>query len=421
MMKALWALVVSGLLGYVAYYLFADAPSYTYNHSTDKDDGSFLSGLGDPALIPLVSVGEFLIRREDVDFEHQLYDAVRHKKLESHVELADQDDNENDQDDDSEQDYEASLRVFFLQSLIKRKLLYEMLSDDSQFDPRGEAIMSACEQEFEGYVATLQEINALTASLQKEKLRLRLCESRAIAAYIDEHINGDVHVSEAEIKAYYQEHRMEFFAAKRILIRHIHFVDERSARKVAAKVNSQNFARYAQKYSIAAEASQGGLLGPFAAHEMPPFFTQVFRLKLRRVSSIVKSPYGYHIFLPLKKYPEKIFSLSEVRNTIVQRLEQQYKKERYQEWFQLALNTVPVRFASHPEQLPHLLLTHNNKHNYKNNNKISYSMMSSDTPSKSVSSESTDQTDQGYNPAFSTTDHLELLDMPAKNPKQESP
>lgn len=69
-------------------------------------------------------------------------------------------------------------------------------------------------------------------------------------------------VTQAEVLSYFQAHKEEFKRIVSVKARHIRLADEASARRVIAEVNQgTSFAQLAQRYSSAADASQGGDLG----------------------------------------------------------------------------------------------------------------------------------------------------------------
>ncbi len=71
------------------------------------------------------------------------------------------------------------------------------------------------------------------------------------------------------------------------------------------------------KHSIAPEARVGGDLGEFAKETMPPVIGDVaFSLSEGRYSSIVDSPYGFHIVRVDKKIPARTKEPHQLRQEV---------------------------------------------------------------------------------------------------------
>jgi peptidyl-prolyl cis-trans isomerase C len=81
------------------------------------------------------------------------------------------------------------------------------------------------------------------------------------------------------------------------------------------------------------DAKKGGDLGFFAKGEMPPEFEKaVFSLPVGRLSDLVKSEYGYHVFLVEEKRKAAQLTLEEVRADIRETLLSEKKEQAYQTW-----------------------------------------------------------------------------------------
>jgi peptidyl-prolyl cis-trans isomerase C len=95
------------------------------------------------------------------------------------------------------------------------------------------------------------------------------------------------------------------------------------------------FAELAEQYSLSPDAQQGGDLGFFGRGEMPPEFDDiVFELPVNRLSDLVKSEYGYHIFLVEEKRKATRLSKQEAEEEIRSTLEANKKEDVYLNWLQ---------------------------------------------------------------------------------------
>jgi parvulin-like peptidyl-prolyl isomerase len=97
----------------------------------------------------------------------------------------------------------------------------------------------------------------------------------------------------------------------------------------------QDFAALAKKYSTTSEAEAGGDLGYFSASEMPAFMTDaVSGLKKGEISTIVKSPYGWHIFRVEDIAEAQTPKFEDVRNEVYDRYFEEKKDEYFSSWME---------------------------------------------------------------------------------------
>lgn len=142
-------------------------------------------------------------------------------------------------------------------------------------------------------------------------------------------------VGELEIDAYYAEHRAEFDRPEQVRARQIVVADQASGEQVLARLRrGEPFAEVAKSVSLSPDAAAGGDLGFFGLGEMPPEFDVVFKLPVGTPSTLIRSDYGYHLFLVEEKRPAARISRQEATREIRSRLEAERREAVYQEWFQ---------------------------------------------------------------------------------------
>jgi peptidyl-prolyl cis-trans isomerase C len=143
-------------------------------------------------------------------------------------------------------------------------------------------------------------------------------------------------VTEAEVAEYYRQNQAEFDRPEQVRARQILVETEAEGERLLGLLRSgESFAEVAGKYSLSPDSEQGGDLGFFARDEMPAEFdTTVFSLPVGRVSELVKSPYGVHIFQVEEKRQAKRLSLQEAAGEIRARLLRQAEEAVYQRWLQ---------------------------------------------------------------------------------------
>lgn len=132
--------------------------------------------------------------------------------------------------------------------------------------------------------------------------------------------------SEKEIAAYYKKHRDQFRTPEMIRARHIvknvdEHHDEESARAAIEQAESElrngtSFEEIADSHSDC--AGNGGDLGWFPRGEMVDEFEKaVFALPVGKVSTIFRSPFGFHLARLEGRKPEGVRPLAEVKEEIV--------------------------------------------------------------------------------------------------------
>lgn len=143
-------------------------------------------------------------------------------------------------------------------------------------------------------------------------------------------------VSAEDVRAAYQQdeagfNRPEQVRARQILVESIAEGD----RLLGLLRSGEPFEKLARLHSLSPDGQQGGDLGFFARGEMPPEFDAVvFSLPTGRVSELVQSPYGVHIFLVEAKRPAKTLTLEEAAAEIRARLLRRAEEAVYQQWLQ---------------------------------------------------------------------------------------
>jgi peptidyl-prolyl cis-trans isomerase C len=116
---------------------------------------------------------------------------------------------------------------------------------------------------------------------------------------------------------YFEEHKAEYGAPARVQIRQIVVAEKPKAEALRGEIEKGgDFAELARANSIGPEASEGGMLPPFAKGEMPEAFDRAFEVEPGRVSPVIESPYGFHLFLVVARLPAHEASFDEVREKI---------------------------------------------------------------------------------------------------------
>lgn len=172
----------------------------------------------------------------------------------------------------------------------------------------------------------------MTVDQLKAQIRNQLVTQKLV-----ETLSANQKVSDADIKAYYDKNKAQFYdsAAKRAS--HILFKseDEATAKKVLAQLQdkSTTMAAAAKKYSIdTASATKGGDLGWPTQAYVPEFQAALDKLSKGQMSGLVESQYGIHIVKVTDVRSGSQKSLAEVKSQIQQIIIQQRRSDAYQQF-----------------------------------------------------------------------------------------
>lgn len=131
---------------------------------------------------------------------------------------------------------------------------------------------------------------------------------------------ADLGVRDDEIHAYYEEHRKDFLVPERVRVSQILLDTETQAVDVLRRLGNaseEEFRKVARDKSIGPEAFKGGAMGVFKAGDLPFEMEKVvFPLEEGRLSPVVESSYGYHIFRVDRKLPPQLLSEAEAAPSI---------------------------------------------------------------------------------------------------------
>ena len=155
--------------------------------------------------------------------------------------------------------------------------------------------------------------------ISPESSSLVLENNFKIQKYLSLYVYNNVTVNEKEILGHYSQNRREYRKKAEILLHQIKVNNMEKAiqiRKILLK-NPEKFGEIAQKDSTSLDAVNLGRMGYFELGVLPKEIeNQVFSLRLKAISPIVETPYGYHIFKITKKRGKRLVPLSLVKDKI---------------------------------------------------------------------------------------------------------
>ena len=163
--------------------------------------------------------------------------------------------------------------------------------------------------------------------------RLNLMKEQLLISYASEKALGQQNVSDAEAKAYYDEHKAEFMGEESVSASHILVDSEELAKEIYEKIanGELSFADAAKKYSSCPSKENGGSLGEFGRGQMVPEFDKaVFEMTPGEITKEpVKTQFGYHLIKLDAKSEGTEIPFAEISERIKQGLVAEKQKKAY--------------------------------------------------------------------------------------------
>lgn len=106
-------------------------------------------------------------------------------------------------------------------------------------------------------------------------------------------INERAVVTDADVRAYYDEHAREYTTEYRVS--HILVHSREDAEKVKELLDKRSFEYLARRFSVDKHSGAGGDLGYLSKGNMIQNFEIVFDMQVGEVSDIIESEFGYHL------------------------------------------------------------------------------------------------------------------------------
>ena len=152
---------------------------------------------------------------------------------------------------------------------------------------------------------------------------------------IHQQVNSKVSLSDKELRNYFDKNHNKFHTKEQVKALHIMVESEEEIRDIQKELRSKQktFPALAMEYSLGPEGKQGGDLGYFEAGQMPEEFDDVFKLKINKVSDIIKTPYGFHLLKVVDKIEERKMDFEESKSRVEKILLEYLQDQAFQKWF----------------------------------------------------------------------------------------
>ena len=151
-------------------------------------------------------------------------------------------------------------------------------------------------------------------------------------------------IDEPTLRKYYKRHRSEFVVPEQVRVRQIVVKDRQEAEGLLRRIKrGDSFEELARRHSIGPEADMGGDLGFFGRGDMPEEFDVVFSLKAGETSTIVQSPYGYHIFQVVARRGQSASNFDEVKEQVRKMMVREEEDKIFRDWLKKVKKRASIR------------------------------------------------------------------------------
>jgi peptidyl-prolyl cis-trans isomerase SurA len=242
---------------------------------------------------------------------------------------------------------------------VRQKILSQMIEDKLVYQ---EAVAQGIEikeedveKEFQDFKAKLEKPEELDQMLEREGLtmksmRERLKKQAMVRQLQDREIRSKVVVSPAEVEDFYKKNPEKFTAKERVRVRSLTIKKSEESRAKgltdeAAKQRMElldqkiklyrNFDQIVTDFSEDSHAKQEGLGDWIERGAMIESVDDViFKTPVGKLTGIVETPVGYHIFRIEAKEAAKVRPFEEAKDQISGYLFQEESNERFKDWME---------------------------------------------------------------------------------------
>ena len=220
-----------------------------------------------------------------------------------------------------------------LDEVVKKTLLAQEINKNNITIDQNE-FNKLLNQKSEGYVEDTLEKTLFLENISRDDWENSIKNTFLTDKLIQEYVNSKISISEKEMHEYFDKSD-EFHKKEQVRALHIMVESEEEIRKIQKEIRRKHktFSSLAKEYSLGPEGIQGGDLGYFEAGQMPEEFDDVFKLKINKISDIIRTPYGFHLFKVVGKVQERKMDFEESRSSIKKILLRDLQDKAFQKWF----------------------------------------------------------------------------------------
>jgi len=234
----------------------------------------------------------------------------------------------------NQSDHMKKFEEEILDGMIMEKIMYLRAQElnisvsDSELEDKIKEIKKDYGEDFTSLFAQ--------GDIDYEKWKEEFKNELLLQKLIDRDATAKIKISEDEIENYFKKHSGNYKSEARVKVSQIVVRDMPTAEKAMERLKSgEEFAKVASDMSISPEASRGGELGFITKFVMPePLDETIFKLPVNKISPIVQSSYGFHIFKIMENQPAKDSELADVRKDVIADIRMQKEESAYVIWLE---------------------------------------------------------------------------------------
>jgi peptidyl-prolyl cis-trans isomerase C len=230
----------------------------------------------------------------------------------------------------ADEEERASLAEQVLERMIRQELLFKAAADEGVIvdahDVERELRKSAA-----GYPPGLFRRVLHAEQLSYEQYQDRLHKKATVDRFLRLRFSKLPEPSAEAVLASYEETLAGAPRPARVRVRQILVKTEEEALHLLEEIAKKrlSFEEAARRFSESPEKEEGGDLGWFAQGAMPPVFEVCFSLEPGKVSEVVPSEFGFHLFLLLEKREGAPETFEEARPRVSAELLRQRQEVAY--------------------------------------------------------------------------------------------
>ena len=238
---------------------------------------------------------------------------------------------------------EAPLKTEQITSL-KEEVLNQLIEEKFMLQRARELSLTVGDAEIEARIGEIKKdysndgFNSLfgnggiTYSTWRQALQKRMLLEKVIAW----DVNAKIQVTDGDAEFYFKANRKNYLSERQVRAAQIVVRDRDRAEVILKRLKAgEDFGKVAREVSIGPDAERGGDLGFFERAMMPETIDHVvFSLPAGKMSGVVKSPYGFHIFKVLDRRERGGGKFAEVKERVSADLRKLKEAEAYERWIE---------------------------------------------------------------------------------------
>jgi peptidyl-prolyl cis-trans isomerase C len=248
---------------------------------------------------------------------------------------------------------EKNLKMFrkmILNRIIERDLIMETFAEKKLKVSKDEV-----KEKMEEMKSRFPDEKDFISSLAQQgktvkELEEKIEEGLKIRKVIESLTDASLKISDAEVKAAYDDQAQKFTREEEVEARHILIKVDKDASKKDKEdtkkkledlrkkiIDGEDFAKLAAENSGCPSGKRaGGSLGFFGKGKMVPAFDKAaFSLEKGKVSEVIETSFGYHIIEVTGKHDKGKIPFEEVKEKLKEELEMNAKGKAFMEWLKL--------------------------------------------------------------------------------------